>query len=127
TGLAAGCYDVYVEDNNGCNITSLQCVGEPTQMTMTLATNPAICGLNNGDITITLNGGTAPAYQYSINGGVTFQAGGLFAGLAPGNYTPVGQDANGCLIDSLITVTADNQPQIDNVVKTSPLCFGGNG
>ncbi|MEX1002006.1 MAG: gliding motility-associated C-terminal domain-containing protein [Crocinitomicaceae bacterium] len=123
SGLAAGCYDVHVEDNNNCVAISNQCIGEPTEVTMTLVTSPATCGLNNAEVTITANNGT-PGYQYSNDGGATFQAGNSFTGLAPTNYTLVVEDNNGCQIDSLITLTADNQPQIDNIVKNNPLCFG---
>ena len=123
TGLTAGCYDVYVEDDNGCTVVSNECINEPTQLTMTIASTPATCGQNNADITITAANGT-PGYQYSNDGGTNFQAGNNFTGLAVANYTLVVEDANGCQIDSLYTTVADDQPQIDNIVSNDPLCFG---
>lgn len=122
-GLTAGCYDVHIEDNNGCTVVSNECIGEPTQVTMTMVMNPATCGLDNADVTITANGGT-PGYQYSNDNGVTFQAPNSFTGLAATNYVIVVEDNNGCQIDSLITLTSDQLPSIDNVVTNDPLCFG---
>jgi len=123
TGLGVGCYDIYVEDDNGCTVVSNECVPEPTEITMVIVTTPATCGLDNGTAIITGLNGT-PGYTYSINGGVTFQAGNGFAFLAAGNHTAVVQDNNGCQIDSIITLTADPEPLIDNVAFTNPLCFG---
>ncbi len=124
TGLAAACYDVEIEDDNGCTLVSNECIGEPTQLTSVIATNPATCGNNNGDITITGGNGT-PGYMYSNDNGTTFQAGTLFAGLAAGDYNTVVQDLNGCEIDELVTIAADDLPTIDNVATVDPLCFAG--
>ena len=123
TGLVAGCYDVYVSDANGCSTSSLVCLNQPTLLTMAIATTPATCGINNATISITANNGT-PGYQYSDNNGTTFQVGNQFIGLAPASYDLVLKDANGCTIDSTVTLTADPQPIIDNVTITNPLCFG---
>jgi hypothetical protein len=52
-------------------------------------------GMSNGSITINGSGGIMP-YLYSIDGGDTFQASNLFAGLDAGLYNVVVQDDNGC-------------------------------
>ena len=121
--LADGCYDVMVEDDNGCQVVSNQCLAEPSLTTMTMVMNPATCGANNADVTITAANGT-PGYTYSVDNGVTFQAGTFFGGLSAINYIVVVEDNNGCQIDSLITLSADAQPAIDNIVFTDPLCNG---
>ncbi|MEO9532502.1 MAG: gliding motility-associated C-terminal domain-containing protein [Crocinitomicaceae bacterium] len=125
TGLADGCYDIYVEDDNGCNVTINECLIEPAELTMTLVTQIATCNQDNAEIDITAAGGT-PGYAYSNDDGTTFQPGNLFTGLAPIAYDLVLEDANGCQIDSTITLLEDPVPQIDNVTFTNPLCFGGN-
>lgn len=125
SGLCAGDHDIYVVDDNGCNITSTETIVEPTPLSMTLATVPATCGLNNGEVTITAAGGT-PGYTYSNDSGGSFQVSNLFAGLSPINYTLVLEDANGCQIDSIITISADDLPVIDNVITTDPLCNGAS-
>ena len=120
-----GCYDVYLQDANGCNTQINECLVEPTELTMALATNVATCGLDNATLSIAAANGS-PGYTYSIDNGITFQIGNNFVNLAPTNYTIVLQDNNGCQIDSNVTLLADPQPDIDNVATTNPLCFGGN-
>ena len=122
-GLCAGDHDIYVEDDNGCTVLSTETVGEPTELSMTLAINPATCGLDNGDITITAAGGT-PGYTYSNDAGTTFGPGNVFAGLVASDYNLVIEDNNGCQLDSLVTVIADATPVIDAVALVDPLCNG---
>lgn len=98
TGLAVGTYDVVVTGSGG---------GCPTtqQVTISNATGPifgsapandeSCAAACDGDITVNGTGGTAPL-QYSIDGGATFQAGNTFAGLCPGTYDIVIEDATGC-------------------------------
>jgi gliding motility-associated-like protein len=124
-GLADGCYDVYVQDNNSCTVTINECINQPTLLTMNIATNPATCGNNNADISIVAANGT-PGYTYSKDDGATFQASNIFNGLAAIPFDLVLEDANGCQIDSTMILTADPEPVIDNIVFTNPLCFGGN-
>ena len=123
-GLCAGNYNLYVEDDNGCNITTNLDITEPTAVGGILAMNPATCGLPNGDITITGNGGTG-AYQYSNNNGTSFQVGTNFAALAPGNYDMIVEDINGCQYAESIAVTSENSPQII-VVNTIDIDCNGN-
>ncbi|MFT4600609.1 MAG: hypothetical protein ACI857_000785 [Arenicella sp.] len=125
TNLIAGCYDVYLEDDNGCNLIINECLVEPTELSMTIVTNVTTCGFNNGDLSITAANGS-PGYMYSNDGGTSFQGSNNFNGLAPGDYDLVLQDLNLCQIDSTVTITADPVPIIDNVAFTNPLCFGGN-
>ena len=123
SNLCAGNYTVYVEDANGCTTTNNVVVGEPTAVTGNLASNPSTCGLPNGDITVTGNGGT-PGYQYSADNGSTFQAGTNFAGLAAGTYDIVVEDANGCQFAAQQTVASQASPQIIQVSITDVDCNG---
>lgn len=122
-GLSDGCYDVYLLDDNGCSLVINECVNQPDLLTMSFVSNNATCGLDNADLSITAGGGT-PGYTYSNNGGSSFQLGNIFDNLAPTSVDIVLQDANGCTIDSTITLLADPEPVIDNVSFIDPLCFG---
>lgn len=54
----------------------------------------ALCnGVNNGSIALTANGGTPP-YQYSIDGGLTFQNSFAFLNLSAGSYQIEVRDVN---------------------------------
>ncbi|MVM36644.1 hypothetical protein GO730_01440 [Spirosoma sp. HMF3257] len=55
-----------------------------------------MCRGNNGQITLTASGGTAP-YQYSKNNGSTYQPGNQFTNLGAGTYQVILKDANNCV------------------------------
>lgn len=94
-GLNAGNYTVIVQDNNGCQTTNNIVINENSPVTHSVTTTDAGCGSNNGNLSIIPNGGTSP-YQYSMNGGATFQTNGFFNNLQGGTYNVVVTDANGC-------------------------------
>ena len=82
-------------------------------------------GGNDGSLSLNGSGAT-PAYQYSIDGGTTFQPTGSFSGISAGNYTVTLEDANLC--QSTVNATV-NQPtqlmgNIDATIDVS--CFGGS-
>jgi len=62
-------------------------------------------GANNGLINIFAGGGAAP-FQFSIDGGLTFQSQPTFAGLAPGIYNILVIDAGGCEVTDVKEVLA---------------------
>lgn len=97
SGLAAGTYDVYVTDGNGCTYTAIGAavVVEPAVLTASSSVSNISCfGLNDGVIGATPAGGTSP-FGYSLNGGPQ-TANNSFDGLDVGNYTIVITDARGC-------------------------------
>jgi len=74
------------------------------------STNVACNGGSDGSITFAgLTGGTAP-YQYSIDGGVTYQGSPVFTGLSAGTYHLKAKDVNGVESTSSATVTL-SQPE----------------
>ena len=98
TGLIPGFYNVKIRDaaNTGCIITlngSLN-VTEPALLNANVARTAVTCnGAANGTITISAPSGGYGTYQYSINGGGSWQASGSFTGLIPGNYVVQIRDA----------------------------------
>jgi PKD repeat protein len=85
-------------------------------------TNPT-CNQNNGVIAVTTSGGTTP-YQYSIDGGTTFQGSGTFSNLAPNTYNVVIQDASGCSETNIITLT--NQGGVTATISSTQSICSGN-
>lgn len=85
-------------------------------------TNPT-CNQNNGVINISTSGGSAP-YQYSIDGGTTFQASGTFSGLAPGTYNVVIEDASGCSETNIISLS--NQGGVTATISSTQSICSGN-
>ncbi len=125
-GLQAGSYNVFVRNSTGsCRVASnnlvvvSQTTGPNTSaVTINHVTN---CTTPNGSLTITASGGTAP-YQYSIDGGVNFQASNTFAGLAAGTYNIVVRNADGTCpsIVTPITIIAPVTPVIVSTTATNP-------
>ncbi|MBR9922585.1 MAG: T9SS type A sorting domain-containing protein [Bacteroidetes bacterium] len=68
-------------------------------------TNESAAGNNDGSILCEANSGDGN-YQYSIDGGVTFQDFALFNGLPAGEYDVVIIDGVGCSTETTLTITA---------------------
>lgn len=103
SGLGAGSYTVYFRNGANCNGSQTFTITEPTVLNASPATQAVKCnGGNDGTITVTASGGTAP-YQYSLNG-TTYQTTNNFA-VAAGTHTVYVKDNNGCVNTSIATVT----------------------
>jgi gliding motility-associated-like protein len=124
TGLGPGTYNVLITDGNACTYTSVIVIAEPALIVITDVVVDATCGLNNGTITLTAIGGTGAGYQFSIDGGATFQGTGSYTGLIAGNYNVVVSDGSGCSVVMVVTVNNGGAPSVDAVVITEPSCNG---
>jgi len=124
SNLALGAYIITVEDASGCQTTVNATINEPTVVIGTyVSANDATCGNPNGDFEVAGSGGT-PTYQYSIDGGITFQATGAFTGLMGGTYTITVQDANSCQGTTTMTISNLGSPTIDQVMVIDATCSG---
>jgi gliding motility-associated-like protein len=83
------------------------------------------CGLSNGSITVAATGGV-PGYQYSINGGTTYQSSGTFTGLPSGTYNILVLDNNGCTGGVTVPLIEPDAVQVSIVNQTDASCFGLN-
>lgn len=89
-------------------------------LSITVTKTDADC--NGGSITITPSGGTSP-YQYSINGGTTYQSGNTFNSLAGGTYNVVVRDASNCTASQSITLSFTNNLNV-SANQQSSICNG---
>ena len=113
SSLCAGAYTFEVIDNIGCiQFTSTAVTAPPVLVLTPVITNVSCNGANDGSITVNMSGGTIP-YTYTWTSG---QATNSISGLAPGNYTFTGTDANGCSQTVIYPIT---QPGIFTVAITS--------
>jgi gliding motility-associated-like protein len=125
TGLGLNTYTVSVADANGCTLSTLFTITQPTPLliTNTTATIPTCIPGGDATITVTASGGTTN-YSYSINNGSP-QTSNQFQNLSLGVYTVMVIDANGCTVTSAVNVISPNSPVINSILTTSATCVPG--
>ena len=126
SGLGPGNYVVRVRDASGCIEDSVIFISAPGQLSFNnLTVTPATCGQNNGAISATGFGGTAPL-TYSLNSGPS-QNNANFTGLASGSYTLRLTDGNGCFFDTVLQIIQITPVSITSVNITQPTCTANSG
>ncbi len=96
--LAAGVYTMVLNDDGGNSSTEQFTIVEPTLLVLTTAsTNVACNGGNNGTLSVTAAGGTAP-YMYDLGQLDPDQ-------LPAGSYPVIVTDANGCISETSADIT----------------------
>ena len=134
TNLTPGTYNVRIRDavNTACVIVlnGALVVTEPPVLTATVnRTNITCFGSSDGTITISGAAGGHGTYEYSINGGGSWQAAGNYTGLTPGTYNVQIRDAafTGCYIvlNNALVLT---QPSMltATLASTNVTCNGAN-
>ncbi len=100
TNLTQGVKSVVFTDANGCTSSATNVtINEPSAINIGAPTSsdPTTGGGIDGQIIFgTVSGGTGP-YNYSINGGSTYQTGATFNNLGSGSYNLQVLDANNCV------------------------------
>jgi len=103
TGLAAGNFDIVVQDDTGCQTTATATISNSgAPVIANVAAQNATCnGVCDGGIVIVATGAT----QYSIDGGTTFEPLPAFIDLCAADYDIVVDDGAGCQSFDQITIT----------------------
>ena len=133
-GLAPGTYNVRIRDaaNTACEITlnSALTITEPAVLSaIVTSTNITCFGANNGSISVTSPAGGYGTYDYSRDGGATWQATGTFTNLLPGSYDVRIRDrAHTACVIILNPALVITQPAVlsATVASTNVTCFGAN-
>lgn len=120
--LCDGTYDIVIVDANGCQYDDQVVLTEPSQLTLSSSSIISDCGVCDGTIDITANGG-AGSYQYSIDNGVSFQASASFASVCPDDYDVVVEDASGCQATGTVSVDVASGPSITGTNSTDASCI----
>lgn len=126
SSLAAGTYQISVEDQNGCSDTITCIISEPPPLSLQVGNiqHPSCFGQANGSVNFLVNGGTAP-YTYLWQSFIDVQP--FVQQLSAGSYTCTVNDANNCT--STLSVSLVNPPALQvQLVNTTPaLCGLSNG
>jgi gliding motility-associated-like protein len=124
SSLAAGTYTFTATDVNSCSITLTVTLTQPAPVALTSALsqyngyNISCNGGSNGNIDISVTGGTAP-YSYSWNNNTTMQD---LVGVSAGSYSVVVTDANNCTANISATLS---EPALLSGSVSAPV-FAGN-
>lgn len=124
--LAAGTYSVMVKDKKDCMASVITTITQPTPITASVITGTATCGGADGNTSVTAAGGAGAGYEYSIKGGVNFQATGSFSGLASGTYTVIVRDGSSCYNAFQVVINSTTGPAINTFSNTDVTCFNGS-
>lgn len=131
TGLGPGVYYAMIRDPKGKDciefIKEITIV-EPLQMLASVVSTDITChGANDGSITVSnAVNGQAP-YQYSIDGGVSWNPNNAIGSLGPGVYDVVLRDAKNCEQELGSITLVEPDPLYADVASTNVTCVGHDG
>lgn len=111
--LAGGTYSLTVTGSNGCTaVVASAVVNEPSPLTGSSVVTGVLCNGNaDGEVALTVNGGTTP-YNYAWSNSATSQN---VSGLGAGVYSVIVTDANGCTLHDTMEV---NEPDAIDLLAT---------
>lgn len=121
TSLIAGFYEVTVTDAQGCTILDSVTLHEPLDsLTYSFVVTDVLCkDGTNGEIDLTILGGTTP-YAYAWSNGDTLAN---IVNLTAGSHTFVVTDFNGCILTDSISVAEPDAVTLNEII-TPVTCFG---
>ena len=121
--LPVGTYYVRVQSGDCETISEAIIITEPTPLVVdSVITEISCVDANDGAITINAQGGSGD-YQYAISPNLNqFDDENTFDELAPGDYTVIAQDANGCFEVIEFTLVAPEVLAVSTTI-TDEICF----
>jgi len=124
--LGAGAYNIVIRDAALCQTTGVVTLTEPAALTATYTPAPTSCNaVCDGTVAVTASGGTG-AYQYSGDGGVTFNVTNNLTGFCAGTYNIIVKDANNCSTSSSQVITQPTPVSFTSALTPST-CGLANG
>ncbi len=123
TGLTPGTYTLHIKDANNCLKDTIVTVPNATPILMSISIRRPLCDtFTNGVVTITAYNSVGP-YTYALGAGL-FSSTNTFTPLGAGTYTFHVKNANGCVVDT--TLTLIDSITVHGTLSIAPiLCNGG--
>ncbi|MGI6321520.1 MAG: T9SS type B sorting domain-containing protein [Bacteroidales bacterium] len=125
TGLESGEYSVIVTDANSCTVIETFTLNEPDEIVIDVQTLPASCNEDNGEATITVQGGT-PEYTYNWASSANNATTASVEGLSSGEHSVTVTDQNNCSTNISIEIESIDPPEINIVEVINETCSEGN-
>ncbi|MFC5626632.1 gliding motility-associated C-terminal domain-containing protein [Algoriphagus winogradskyi] len=123
SNLAAGTYSVLIKDQTGCSFQASYSIKEATSIQLEEKLLPESCaGAGNGEIQVTIQGGSAP-YTYIWSNGQTSSK---LSGATAGNYSLKVTDALGCTVEKHFTLGTASALELELIEQTDISCAGSN-
>ncbi|HBS86567.1 MAG: hypothetical protein A2W91_20315 [Bacteroidetes bacterium GWF2_38_335] len=124
SGIPSGSYSVTVTDNADCHQTESFILNNISSINTSKTITHITCnGGNNGAITLTTSGGTAP-YTYAWSSGQTTQS---VSGLVAGTYNLTITDNTGCIYLESFTINQNPPISVATVSVLNEICSSDNG
>ncbi|PWS28687.1 hypothetical protein DHW03_02235 [Pedobacter yonginense] len=122
SNLVAGIYNLSVMDGKGCTTILSKTITEPSALMVAKTVTQQHCfDVCDGEIKLTVSGGTAP-YTYSWSSG-NYGNTSSISGLCGGFYKVTVTDANGCVIEDASNMVTPAEIKVANLPDTV-LCVG---
>lgn len=119
SGLAPGSYCVTVADMNACPDTFCVTITEPNALAVVLNSTQASDVACDGSATVTPSGGTPP-YTYLWNAAAGNQTTATADSICPGEACVTITDANGCVLDTCVTILTNIDAATENTLNIYP-------
>ncbi len=129
SSLTAGAYAVTITDVKSCKASGSYPVNQPADLPDADVTpqNVTCYGGSDGSIGFSnVSGGTSP-YQFSADGGGSWQTTASITGLSKGNYNVQIKDAKECTVVLDPDLSIDEPAQLNATVNTTDANCGDNG
>jgi gliding motility-associated-like protein len=122
TNVAAGTYNLKLQDAVGCSVTESVIIAEPKALKVHITTEHSYCDLNNGSATATVSGGTSPyTFLWTSYSNTTSTLNKVY----PGNYQLTVADQNNCSTSIVATILND-KPKPIFLGNDTTLCPGNH-
>lgn len=110
----AGVYTIEVTDSKGCKVSGMATLTAAVRPTVDVTTTGVVChGANDGTISLTISGGTAPyKVKLGATGAIQNVTGNQyrFVGVSGGSHTIYVTDARNCTREETVNVAAPTAP-----------------
>jgi hypothetical protein len=130
TGIASGQYCVTAMDDSGCTASMCYTVAEEETSILSVSTTPTSCrDTDDGTVVILINNGIAPfnVRVVPLDDMETFADGNISLELAGGTYTIFITDAQGAMLDTMLTITTPDAITATATVTSDTEAAGCSG